>query len=88
MVNSALAAAPDQRTEPHAAANPAVLTLSNVEVLYAEVILALKGVSMQVPVRSGLVHVMEGRRVLQHMKGLMHRWNILKANYRLWPFHH
>jgi len=49
MVNSALAAAPDQRTAPHAAANPAVLTLSNVEVLYAEVILALKGVSMQVP---------------------------------------
>jgi branched-chain amino acid transport system ATP-binding protein len=120
MVNSALAAAPDQRTALHAAANPAVLTLSNVEVLYAEVILALKGVSMQVPegrcvallgangagksttlkaisgvidsedgrvsggaitfdgrpiqghdpatvVRSGLVHVMEGRRVLQHM---------------------
>jgi len=120
MVNSALAAAPDQRTTPHAAANPAVLTLSNVEVLYAEVILALKGVSMQVPeggcvallgangagksttlkaisgvidsedgrvsggaitfdgrpiqghnpatvVRGGLVHVMEGRRVLQHM---------------------
>ncbi len=101
-------------------APPAVLTLSNVEVLYAEVILALKGVSMQIPeggcvallgangagksttlkaisgvidsedgrvsggaitfdgrpnqghdpatvVRSGLVHVMEGRRVLQHM---------------------
>ena len=120
MVNSALAAAPDQRTTPDAAANPAVLTLSNVEVLYAEVILALKGVSMQVPeggcvallgangagksttlkaisgvidsedgrvsggaitfdgrpiqghdpatvVRGGLVHVMEGRRVLQHM---------------------
>lgn len=65
-----------------------MLTLSNVEVLYAEVVLALKGVSMQVPVRSGFVHVMEGRRVLQHMKGLMHRWNILKANYRLWPFHH
>jgi len=21
-------------------------------------------------------------------KGLMHRWNILKTNYRLWPFHH
>ena len=21
-------------------------------------------------------------------KGLMHRWNILKLNYRLWPFHH
>ncbi len=120
MVNSAIAAAPDQRTTPHAAADPAVLTLSNVEVLYAEVILALKGVSMKVPeggcvallgangagksttlkaisgvidsedgrvsggsitfdgrpiqghdpatvVRGGLVHVMEGRRVLQHM---------------------
>ncbi|TWO71552.1 ABC transporter ATP-binding protein [Caenimonas sedimenti] len=97
-----------------------MLALSNVEVLYAEVILALKGVSMQVPqrgcvallgangagksttlkaisgvidsedgrvsggliafegqpihgqdsatvVRAGLVHVMEGRRVLPHM---------------------
>ncbi|MES2226634.1 MAG: ABC transporter ATP-binding protein [Pseudomonadota bacterium] len=97
-----------------------MLTLSNVEVLYAEVILALKGVSMQIPaggcvtllgangagksttlkaisgvidsedgrvsggtisfdgrpiqghdsatvVRAGLVHVMEGRRVLPHM---------------------
>jgi len=97
-----------------------LLTLSNVEVLYSEVIVALKGVSMTVPlggcvallgangagksttlkaisgvidsedgrvsagtidfaarpihgndsadvVRSGLVHVMEGRRVLQHM---------------------
>ena len=21
-------------------------------------------------------------------RGLMHRWNILKLNYRLWPFHH
>ncbi len=103
-----------------AAAPAALLTLANVEVLYSEVILALKGVSLQIPaggcvallgangagksttlkaisgvidsedgrvsggaitfegrpihgldpatvVRSGLVHVMEGRRVLQHM---------------------
>ena len=26
--------------------------------------------------------------LLLEPKGLMHRWNILKANYRLWPFHH
>ncbi|MDO9402025.1 MAG: ABC transporter ATP-binding protein [Polaromonas sp.] len=108
---------------PAAAGGPVaapLLTLSNVEVLYSEVIVALKGVSMTVPqggcvallgangagksttlkaisgvidsedgrvsagtinfaarpihgndsadvVRSGLVHVMEGRRVLQHM---------------------
>jgi len=118
MVSTTLAGAPDQGAASHAP--PAVLTLSNVEVLYAEVILALKGVSMQIPeggcvallgangagksttlkaisgvidsedgrvsggaitfdgrpiqghdpatvVRSGLVHVMEGRRVLQHM---------------------
>lgn len=103
-----------------AAAPAALLALTNVEVLYSEVILALKGVSLQIPaggcvallgangagksttlkaisgvidsedgrvsggaitfegrpihgldpatvVRSGLVHVMEGRRVLQHM---------------------
>ncbi|MGD9549575.1 MAG: ABC transporter ATP-binding protein [Burkholderiaceae bacterium] len=103
-----------------AAAPAALLALANVEVLYSEVILALKGVSLQIPaggcvallgangagksttlkaisgvidsedgrvsggaitfegrpihgldpatvVRSGLVHVMEGRRVLQHM---------------------
>lgn len=102
------------------APGPDLLTLGNVEVLYAEVILALKGVSIKVPqggcvtllgangagksttlkaisgvisseegrvsggsiefdgqairgndsasvVRAGLVHVMEGRRVLQHM---------------------
>jgi len=120
MVSTTLAAAPAQGAASHAAAPPAVLTLSNVEVLYAEVILALKGVSMQIPeggcvallgangagksttlkaisgvidsedgrvsggvitfdgrpiqghdpatvVRGGLVHVMEGRRVLQHM---------------------
>lgn len=107
-------------TQPAPAAAGALLALSNVEVLYAEVILALKGVSMQVPqrgcvallgangagksttlkaisgvidsedgrvsggsiafegqpihgrdsaavVRAGLVHVMEGRRVLPHM---------------------
>lgn len=118
MVSTTLAGAPDQGAASHTP--PAVLTLSNVEVLYAEVILALKGVSMQIPeggcvallgangagksttlkaisgvidsedgrvsggaitfdgrpiqghdpatvVRSGLVHVMEGRRVLQHM---------------------
>ena len=118
MVSTTLAGAPDQGAASHAP--PAVLTLSNVEVLYAEVILALKGVSMQIPeggcvallgangagksttlkaisgvidsedgrvsggaitfdgrpiqghdpatvVSSGLVHVMEGRRVLQHM---------------------
>ena len=120
MVSTTLAAAPAQGAASHAAAPPAVLTLSNVEVLYVEVILALKGVSMQIPqggcvtllgangagksttlkaisgvidsedgrvsggvitfdgrpiqghdpatvVRGGLVHVMEGRRVLQHM---------------------
>ena len=26
--------------------------------------------------------------LLLEPKGLMHRWNILKLNYRLWPFHH
>jgi len=26
--------------------------------------------------------------LLLEPKGLMHRWNILKTNYRLWPFHH
>ena len=26
--------------------------------------------------------------LLLEPKRLMHRWNILKANYRLWPFHH
>lgn len=103
-----------------AAAEATLLALANVEVLYSEVILALKGVSLQVPagscvallgangagksttlkaisgmidsedgrvsggvitfegrpihgldpatvVRRGLVHVLEGRRVLQHM---------------------
>ena len=47
MVSTTLAGAPDQGAASHAP--PAVLTLSNVEVLYAEVILALKGVSMQIP---------------------------------------
>ena len=108
------------QVQPAATAAGSLLALSNVEVLYAEVILALKGVSMQVPqrgcvallgangagksttlkaisgvidsedgrvsggsitfegqpirgrdsaavVRAGLVHVMEGRRVLPHM---------------------
>jgi branched-chain amino acid transport system permease protein len=26
--------------------------------------------------------------LLLEPKGLMHRWNILKASYRLWPFPH
>jgi len=108
------------QTQAGVATPAALLALSNVEVLYSEVILALKGVSLQIPaggcvallgangagksttlkaisgvidsedgrvsggsitfagqpihgldpatvVRSGLVHVMEGRRVLQHM---------------------
>lgn len=49
MVNSAHATAPDRRAPSPAAAMAALLTLSNVEGLNAEVILALKGVSMQIP---------------------------------------
>jgi len=119
-VNTAAAPAVESPRALPAAGAAALLTLSNVEVLYAEVILALKGVSMQIPaggcvtllgangagksttlkavsgvidsedgrvsggtisfdgrpiqghdsatvVRAGLVHVMEGRRVLPHM---------------------
>lgn len=74
MVSSALAAAPDQRTAPHATANPAVLTLSNVEVLYAEVILALKGVSMQVA-EGGCVALLgrQRRRQEHHPQGHLRR---------------
>jgi branched-chain amino acid transport system ATP-binding protein len=114
------AAATEARTRGTQGESPALLALTNVEVLYAEVILALKGVSLRVnpggcvallgatgagksttlkaisgvidsddgrvsgggitfdgrairgrdtadTVRAGLVHVMEGRRVLPHM---------------------
>jgi len=120
MVAGAGPAPVHQTTHQPALGTAALLSLSNVEVLYAEVILALKGVSMQIPqggcvtllgangagksttlkaisgvidsedgrvsggaisfdgrpihghdsattVRAGLVHVMEGRRVLPHM---------------------